>query len=281
MSNIDTYAGEKSTQIYFKELKNSKPLSSEEEYKLTRRIKEGDQVALNKLVNANLKFVISVAKNYQNQGVELSDLINEGNLGLIEAAKRFDESRDYKFISYAVWWVRQSILKCLYDTSRVVRLPMTKSTEIFNLRKAEDSISQKYGRPATLSELSKKLKLSEKETEALQKISINHLSLDSPITDNNTDNISLIDIIHDKEDKKLNINAHLIKSGLKNVLSTLSNKEAEIITLFYGIDRDYSMTLLEISEKLNLSRERIRQIKEEAIKKLQHPNRRKILENII
>jgi len=245
-------------------------LTPEEEIKLARRIRKGDQEALEKLCKANLRFVVSVAKQYQNQGLSLSDLINEGNLGLIKAATRFDETRGFKFISYAVWWIRQSILQALAEQSRVVRLPLNRVGTLNKIGKAFSTLEQRFEREPSPQEIAEALEISPLEVSDTLKISGRHVSLDAPF--NPEEENRLLDIIENYEqpapDSSLMEESRRI--DVERALSTLPNREAEVIRLYFGINTDRPLTLEEIGERFQLTRERVRQIKEKAIRRLRH-----------
>jgi len=275
------FAEDYSLTVYLKEISKTKALTPEDEVTLTKRIKQGDDLALHKLVRSNLRFVVSVARNYQNQGLPLSDLINEGNLGLIRAAKRFDETREFKFISYAVWWVRQAILQALAEHSRIVKLPLNRVGAIHKLGKTTAALEQKLGRPPTRKEVAKELGVKEADVDDTIKIGANHLSLDAPLKQE--DDSSLIDIIKDKNDMTPEDNMRLIKlqDDINDVLDTISKREADVIKLYFGIGYDMAHTLEEIGERFQLTRERVRQIKEKALKRLKHVNRADVLRNYL
>jgi RNA polymerase primary sigma factor len=262
---------------YLQEIGKVELLTAEEEIDLARKIKKGDQKSLEKLTKANLRFVVSVAKQYQNQGLSLGDLINEGNLGLIKAAKRFDETRGFKFISYAVWWIRQSILQALAEQSRIVRLPLNRVGALNKIGKAFSTLEQEFEREPSASELAEELDMSLFEVADTLKISGRHLSMDAPFAQGEDNR--LLDVIQD-ERTPLPDN-DLLKESLsrevERALSTLSDREAEVIRLYFGLGREHSLTLEEIGEKFNLTRERVRQIKEKAIRRLRHASRSKAL----
>ncbi|MBA4313657.1 MAG: RNA polymerase subunit sigma [Chlorobiaceae bacterium] len=262
---------------YLQEIGRVELLNPEEEIDLARRIKKGDQKALEKLTKANLRFVVSVAKQYQNQGLSLGDLINEGNLGLIKAAKRFDETRGFKFISYAVWWIRQSILQALAEQSRIVRLPLNRVGALNKIGKAFSTLEQEFEREPSASELAEELDMSLFEVADTLKISGRHLSMDAPFVQGEDNR--LLDVI---QDERTPMPDHvLIKESLskevERALSTLTEREAEVIRLYFGLGREHSLTLEEIGEKFQLTRERVRQIKEKAIRRLRHASRSKQL----
>lgn len=265
---------------YLQEIGKVDLLTPEEEIELAKRIKRGgtdSQRALEKLTKANLRFVVSVAKQYQNQGLSLGDLINEGNLGLIKAAKRFDETRGFKFISYAVWWIRQSILQALAEQSRIVRLPLNRVGALNKIGKKFRELEQTYEREPSASELAQELDMTLFEVADTLKISGRHISVDAPFPQGEENR--LLDVIQD--DRQPPPDNSLLSESLKvevrRSLSTLSEREAEVIRLYFGLDREHSLTLEEIGEKFNLTRERVRQIKEKAIRRLRHATRSKQL----
>ncbi|MCS6979783.1 MAG: RNA polymerase sigma factor RpoD/SigA [Flavobacteriales bacterium] len=243
-------------------------IMAEEEVELARRIREGDQEALYKLVSANLRFVISVAKQYQNQGLSLSDLINEGNLGLMKAAMRFDETRGFKFISYAVWWIRQSIMQAIAEQARIVRLPLNKIGSLSKITKKLAELEQQYEREPTTEELATALQMEGDEINALLQSSVKYTSLDAPLTESD-DSGSLYDVTgNDEPSPEHDLLKHSLKRDIEALLKTLPPREAEVVRLYYGINEKHAFSLDEISEKLGLTRERVRQIRERAIRKL-------------
>jgi len=261
---------------YLQEIGKVELLTPDEEVELARRIKQGDQIALEKLTKANLRFVVSVAKQYQNQGLSLGDLINEGNLGLIKAAKRFDETRGFKFISYAVWWIRQSILQALAEQSRIVRLPLNRVGALNKIGKAFSKLEQEFEREPSPQEISEVLEnMSEDEISDTLKISGRHVSVDAPFVQGEENR--LLDVL--ENDSEPNPDHELINESLSKevgrALSTLTPREAEVIRLYFGIGVEHSLTLEEIGEKFDLTRERVRQIKEKAIRRLRHTSRSK------
>jgi RNA polymerase primary sigma factor len=260
----------KSLDPYFLEIGKVYLLTAEEEVELAIKIRNGDEEAKDKLVLANLRFVISVAKMYQNQGLSLGDLINEGNVGLIKAAKRFDETRGFKFISYAVWWIRQGIMSAIADQSRVVRLPLNRVGNLTKLSKAYRDLEQEYERKPTTEELAKILDMTSDEVAYTLQISGRQLSMDAPLMSGDENKSTLMDVLPDDvqplPDKGLMKES--LKNEIANALSSLDNREAEIIRLSFGIGRNQKATLEEIGDKFNLTRERIRQIKENALRKL-------------
>jgi len=262
---------------YLQEIGKVDLLTPDEEVELAKRIKEGDQMALERLTKANLRFVVSVAKQYQNQGLSLGDLINEGNLGLIKAAQRFDETRGFKFISYAVWWIRQSILQALAEQSRIVRLPLNRVGSLNKISKTFSELEQKYEREPSPDELADVLDVTSSEVVDTMKISGRHVSMDAPFTQGEEN--SLLDVLENDADPTPDqglINDSLRKE-VQRALSTLTQREADVISLYFGLNGEHSMTLEEIGEKFNLTRERVRQIKEKAIRRLRHTSRSKTL----
>lgn len=262
---------------YLQEIGKVDLLTPDEEVELAKRIREGDQMALEKLTKANLRFVVSVAKQYQNQGLSLGDLINEGNLGLIKAAQRFDETRGFKFISYAVWWIRQSILQALAEQSRIVRLPLNRVGSLNKISKTFSELEQKYEREPSPDELADVLEVTTSEVVDTMKISGRHVSMDAPFVQGEEN--SLLDVLeNDSEETPDNeLMNDSLRKEVQRALSTLTQREADVITLYFGLNGEHSMTLEEIGEKFNLTRERVRQIKEKAIRRLRHTSRSKAL----
>ena len=262
---------------YLQEIGKINLLTPEQEIELAIRIRKGEQAALEHLAKANLRFVVSVAKQYQNQGLSLGDLINEGNLGLLKAAKRFDETRGFKFISYAVWWIRQSILQALAEQSRIVRLPLNRVGALNKIGKAYSNLEQEFEREPSADELAKELDMDASEVADTLKISGRHVSMDAPFTQGEEN--SLLDVMQSDLQPSPD---HLLmdeslKEEIERALSTLSEREAEVIKLYFGLDKENSLTLEEIGERFNLTRERVRQIKEKAIRRLRHTSRSKNL----
>jgi len=262
---------------YLQEIGKVDLLTSDEEVELARRIKEGDQIALEKLTKANLRFVVSVAKQYQNQGLSLGDLINEGNLGLIKAAQRFDETRGFKFISYAVWWIRQSILQALAEQSRIVRLPLNRVGSLNKISKTFSELEQKYEREPSPEELADVLQVSTAEVVDTMKISGRHVSMDAPFVQGEEN--SLLDVLANdsEETPDQSLMTDSLRREVQRALSTLTQREADVITLYFGLNGEQVMTLEEIGDKFGLTRERVRQIKEKAIRRLRHTSRSKAL----
>lgn len=251
---------------YLQEIGKVDLLTPDEEVELAKRIKEGDQIALEKLTKANLRFVVSVAKQYQNQGLSLGDLINEGNLGLIKAAQRFDETRGFKFISYAVWWIRQSILQALAEQSRIVRLPLNRVGSLNKISKTFSELEQKYEREPSPEELAEVLDVTTAEVVDTMKISGRHVSMDAPFVQGEEN--SLLDVLENdsEETPDSGLMNDSLRKEVQRALSTLTQREADVITLYFGLNGEHAMTLEEIGEKFNLTRERVRQIKEKAIR---------------
>lgn len=262
---------------YLQEIGKVDLLSADEEVELAKRIRDGDQLALERLTKANLRFVVSVAKQYQNQGLSLGDLINEGNLGLIKAAQRFDETRGFKFISYAVWWIRQSILQALAEQSRIVRLPLNRVGSLNKISKTFSELEQKYEREPSPDELAEILEITASEVVDTLKISGRHISMDAPFIQGEEN--SLLDVLenYDQDSPDSNLISDSLRREVQRALSTLTHREADVIVLYFGLNGEHSMTLEEIGEKFCLTRERVRQIKEKAIRRLRHTSRSKAL----
>jgi RNA polymerase primary sigma factor len=261
---------------YLQEIGKVDLLTAEEEIDLARRIKKGEEKALERLVKANLRFVVSVAKQYQNQGLSLGDLINEGNLGLIKAGKRFDETRGFKFISYAVWWIRQSILQALAEQSRIVRLPLNRVGALNKIGKKFSELEQEFEREPTAAELAEQLDMSLFEVAETLKISGRHLSVDAPFAQGEDNR--LLDVLHnDQPPPDSNLMSESLRIEVRRALNTLSEREATVLRKYFGIDTEHPLTLEEIGEEFGLTRERVRQIKEKAIRRLRHASRNKAL----
>ncbi|MBN1423885.1 sigma-70 family RNA polymerase sigma factor [Candidatus Fermentibacteria bacterium] len=279
MAKRTTYrdAEDRSLDLYLKEISTVSLLTQEQEVELAKRIKQGDEEALHQLTRANLRFVVSVAKQYKNQGLSLPDLINEGNVGLIKAAIRFDETKGYKFISYAVWWIRQAILQALAEHSRIVRLPLNRAGALHKIGKSSDQLGQEFGREPTPEEIADELSMSVDEVNETLRISGHHLSLDATLK--GEDGNKLLDFLED--DLQPAPDEYLMDESLSTdiakALETLTPREQEVTTLYFGINRDRPCTLEEIGQHLGLTRERVRQIKEKAIKRLRHAKRAKRL----
>jgi len=266
---------------YLQEIGREELITAEEEVILAKKIKDGDQRALEKLTRANLRFVVSVAKQYQNQGLSLPDLINEGNLGLIKAARRFDETRGFKFISYAVWWIRQSILQALAEQSRIVRLPLNQVGSLNKINKAYSKLEQQFEREPSAEELADILDLPIDKVSDTMKVSGRHVSMDAPFA--NGEESSLLDVLVNLDSPKADtglMNESLSKE-IDRALSTLTEREREVVKLFFGIGLNHGLTLEEIGDKFDLTRERVRQIKEKAIRRLRHSSRSKLLQQYL
>ena len=266
---------------YLQEIGKVDLLTPDEEIELAIRIRKNDSLALEKLVKANLRFVVSVAKQYQNQGLSLGDLINEGNLGLIKAAKRFDETRGFKFISYAVWWIRQSILQALAEQSRIVRLPLNRVGALNKIGKAYSSLEQEYEREPNAQELAQELDMDISEVSDTLKIAGRAVSMDAPFAQGEENR--LLDILENDEQPSpdFTLMSESLRNEIERALSTLSEREGEVIKLYFGLNKEHSLTLEEIGEKFNLTRERVRQIKEKAIRRLRHASRSKNLRSYL
>ena len=271
-----------SLEKYLQEIGKVDLITPEEEVQLAIRIKQGDIRALDRLTKANLRFVVSVAKQYQNQGLSLPDLINEGNLGLIKAAQRFDETRGFKFISYAVWWIRQSILQSLAEQSRIVRLPLNKVGLTNRINKAFQQLEQEYEREPSAEELAEMLELDTDEVTATLSMSSRHVSMDSPISEG--EDSTLIDVManpnSESADEQID-HIDSLKLEIERSLNTLTERQQEVIRFFFGIGIDHPMSLEDIGERFNLTRERVRQIKDKAITKLRNASRSKLLRSYL
>jgi RNA polymerase primary sigma factor len=271
-----------SLEKYLQEIGKVELITPEEEVKLAIRIKQGDQKALDKLTKANLRFVVSVAKQYQNQGLSLPDLINEGNLGLIKAAQRFDETRGFKFISYAVWWIRQSILQALAEQSRIVRLPLNKVGLTNRIQKAYSQLEQEFEREPSAEELAEVLELEVDEVSSSLGIAARHVSMDTPLSEGEEN--TLIDVLENPNAELANSNIEhkeSLKMEIDRSLRTLTERQKEVICFFFGIGVDHPMSLEDIGERFNLTRERVRQIKDKAITKLRSNTRSKMLRSYL
>ena len=266
---------------YLQEIGKVDLITAEEEVELAQRIKAGDQIALEKLTKANLRFVVSVAKQYQNQGLTLPDLINEGNLGLIKAAQRFDETRGFKFISYAVWWIRQSILQALAEQSRIVRLPLNKIGEINKINKTYAVLEQAHERAPSAEEIAKELDMTINDVKESLKNSGRHVSMDAPLVEGEDSN--LYDVLNSGESPNPDrvLLHESLRTEIERALETLTPREADVVRLYFGLGDQHAMTLEEIGETFDLTRERVRQIKEKAIRRLKHTSRSKILKTYL
>jgi RNA polymerase primary sigma factor len=263
--------------LYLKEISKNKTLSLEEEADLATRIRVGERKSLERLVKANLRFVVSVCRNYQNQGLPLNDLINEGNLGLIRAAKRFDEKKNFKFISYAVWWIRQAILQALADQSRIIKLPLNRVGTIHKIGKTQCKLEQKYRRQPNVEEIARELSIDENEVRETIKIGNTHMSLDAPLKQG--EDSKLIDLLRDESLERPDdgIMDNSLQQEIEQTLDTLSEREKDVVKLYFGIGEETAHTLEEIGQRFNLTRERVRQIKEKALRRLKHCSRSKRL----
>jgi len=273
--------GSRSLDQYFEEISKEELLEPHEEIELTAAAREGDQDALDRLLKGNLRFVVSVAKKYQNYGLSLEDLISEGNLGLIKAAKRFDETRGFKFISYAVWWIRQSILQAISQQSRMVRLPLNKVDAVTKMRKIYQELEKEFDREPTTEEVAEAMELTKDEIEETIIAAERTISVDAPRGED--DDSNLLEILEETShgDPQDDLNDESLHHEVERALSTLTTREAEIIRLYFGIDREQALTLEQIGNKYDLTRERIRQIKEKALRKLRHASRTKILKKYL
>lgn len=258
---------------YLQEIAKVPLLTSDEEIELAKKIKQGDRKALEKLINANLRFVVSVAKQYQNQGLSLGDLINEGNLGLIKAAERFDETRGFKFISYAVWWVRQSILQALAEQSRIVRLPLNRVGTLSKIGKTYAQLEQEFEREPTAEEIAEELKMELKEIDVALRNAGRHVSVDAPFSSGEEN--TLMDVLENPNNASPDsqLMTASLKQEIDRALNSLTKREADVVKLYFGLEGTHAMTLEEIGEKFNLTRERVRQIKDKAIRRLRHVSR--------
>jgi len=266
---------------YLQEIGKVDLITADEEVELAQRIKAGDQLALEELTKANLRFVVSVAKQYQNQGLTLPDLINEGNLGLIKAAQRFDETRGFKFISYAVWWIRQSILQALAEQSRIVRLPLNKIGSINKINKTFAFLEQSHERPPSAEEIAKELDMTINDVKESMKNSGRHVSMDAPLVEGEDSN--LYDVLRSGESPNpdRDLLHESLRTEIERALETLTPREADVVRLYFGLASQHPMTLEEIGETFELTRERVRQIKEKAIRRLKHTSRSKILKTYL
>lgn len=268
---------------YLQEIGRVDLISAEEEVELARKIKQGDRQALERLTKANLRFVVSVSKQYQNQGLALPDLINEGNMGLIKAAERFDESRGFKFISYAVWWIRQSILQALAEQARIVRLPLNKIGTINKINRAFSELEQQLERPPSADELAEFLDISVNEVKTSLQNNNRHVSMDAPLVEGDESSSSMYDLLPNDglpgPERGLVIES--LQKEIERSLSTLTSREGDVVRLYFGLNGKTTMTLEEIGERFDLTRERVRQIKEKAIRRLKHTSRSRMLKSYL
>ncbi len=277
VTNRDTASLEK----YLHEIAKVDLISAEEEVALAQRIKQGDKAALEKLTKANLRFVVSVSKQYQNQGLSLQDLINEGNLGLIKAAQRFDETRGFKFISYAVWWIRQSIMQALAEQGRIVRLPLNRIGTLNKINRASAQLEQEFEREPDSNEIAKMLEVDEEDVRSSMKNLGRHISMDAPLLSDEEN--SLYDVLsnHDTPNPDKELITDSLRIEIERAISTLTAREADILRLYFGLNRKMPLSLDEIADKYDLSRERVRQIKERAIRRLKQSSRSKLLKTFL
>ncbi|MFM2038189.1 MAG: hypothetical protein RL432_1128 [Bacteroidota bacterium] len=268
---------------YLQEIGRVELITADEEVELARKIREGDRAALERLTKANLRFVVSVSKQYQNQGLALPDLINEGNLGLIKAAERFDETRGFKFISYAVWWIRQSILQALAEQARIVRLPLNKIGNINKINRAFSELEQKFERPPSAEELAEFLNCSMDEVKQSLAQNGRHVSMDAPLVEGDESSSNMYDVMSGEGmlTPETNLTMESLRTDIKHSLLTLTPRESEVICMFYGLDGKPAMSLEEIGDKFDLTRERVRQIKEKAIRRLKHTSKNKALKSYL
>ena len=268
---------------YLQEIGRVDFITADEEVELARRIRAGDRAALERLTKANLRFVVSVSKQYQNQGLALPDLINEGNLGLIKAAERFDETRGFKFISYAVWWIRQSILQALAEQARIVRLPLNKIGNINKINRAFSELEQKFERPPSAEELAEFLDCSTDEVKQSLAQNGRHISMDAPLVEGDESSSNMYDVLSGEgmPSPENNLTIESLRSDIKRSLLSLTPRESEVISLFYGLEGRPPMSLEEIGDRFDLTRERVRQIKEKAIRRLKHTSKNKILKSYL
>lgn len=265
---------ERTLNQYMREIGHTPLLTPQDEVELARLIHQGDEEALNRMVSSNLRFVVSVAKQYVNRGLEIGDLINEGNLGLIHAARRFDEKRGYRFISYAIWWIRQRIIQAIIEQSRVIRLPLNRAGMVNKISRTTSSLGQELGREPSLAEVAQRLSVSEVEVEETLKVANSTISLDASYSSEG-DGDPLLEVLEDPDQPSADeaVFDQSLFQDLSEVLDTLNEREGRVLRLYFGIGRDRSMTLEEIGKQMGLTRERVRQIKEKAISRLRHASR--------
>lgn len=268
---------------YLQEIGQVPMITADEEVELAKKIKAGDQAALEKLTKANLRFVVSVSKQYQNQGLSLPDLINEGNLGLIKAAQRFDETRGFKFISYAVWWIRQSILQALAEQARIVRLPLNKIGSINKINKAFSLLEQEFEREPSAKEIADMLEMTEQDVKDAMKNNGRHISMDAPLVSGDDDSSNMYEVLPNDAlpGPENELYKESLRKEIERALKTLSPREADVIRLYFGLNGQHPLTLEEIGEKFDLTRERVRQIKEKAIRRLKHASKSKLLKSYL
>ena len=266
---------------YLQDIGKEELITADEEVQFAQKVKLGDQLALEKLVKANLRFVVSVAKQYQNQGLSLPDLINEGNLGLIKAAKRFDETRGFKFISYAVWWIRQSIIQALAEQSRIIRLPLNQVGSLNKIKKATSKLEQEFERTPSAEEIAEKLEMPDYKIDAARKITTRYISMDAPLTQDDETKFLDVFVSDDTPHTDDTLMRESLAREIQRSLATLTKKERDVINLYYGIGIAHGLTLEEIGAKFDLTRESVRQIKEKAIRRLKHTSRSKLLKSYL
>jgi RNA polymerase primary sigma factor len=268
---------------YLQEIGQVSMITADEEVELAKKIKAGDQAALEKLTKANLRFVVSVSKQYQNQGLSLPDLINEGNLGLIKAAQRFDETRGFKFISYAVWWIRQSILQALAEQARIVRLPLNKIGSINKINKAFSLLEQEFEREPSAKEIADMLEMTEQDVKDAMKNNGRHVSMDAPLVSGDDDSSNMYEVLPNDAlpGPENELYKESLRKEIERALKTLSPREADVVRLYFGLNGQHPLTLEEIGEKFDLTRERVRQIKEKAIRRLKHASKSKLLKSYL
>ena len=268
---------------YLQEIGRVDLITAQEEVDLAQKIKKGDQLALTKMVNANLRFVVSVSKQYQNQGLSLPDLINEGNLGLIKAAQRFDETRGFKFISYAVWWIRQSILQALAEQSRIVRLPLNKIGSINKINKTFARLEQEFEREPSADEIGVALDLSPEDVKEAMRHTGRHVSMDAPLASSDENTSNMYDVLQSEESPspENSLISESLRKEIERALATLTTREADVVRLYFGLNGEHALTLEEIGERFDLTRERVRQIKEKAIRRLKHTSRSRLLKTYL
>ncbi len=268
---------------YLQEIGRVDLITAEEEVELARKIHQGDKAALERLTKANLRFVVSVSKQYQNQGLSLPDLINEGNVGLIKAAERFDETRGFKFISYAVWWIRQAILQALAEQARIVRLPLNKIGTINKINRAFSELEQRFERPPSAEELAEHLDVSVGEVQQSLANSGRHVSMDAPLVEGDESSSSMYDVLPNDSlpSPERELTKDSLRKDIERSLSTLTSREGEVVRMYFGLNGKYPLTLEEIGEKFDLTRERVRQIKEKAIRRLKHTSRSRMLKTYL
>ena len=268
---------------YLQEIGREDMISADEEVELAIKIKQGDRAALERLTRANLRFVVSVSKQYQNQGLTLPDLINEGNIGLIKAAERFDETRGFKFISYAVWWIRQSILQALAEQARIVRLPLNKIGVINKINRAYSELEQKYERPPSVDELADVLECSQEDVRQSLANNGRHVSMDASLVEGDEPSSNMYDLLPNDSlpSPEGGLNTESLRKDIERSLTTLTSRQGDVVRMYYGLSGRYPLTLEEIGEKFDLTRERVRQIKEKAIRRLKHTSRSRMLKTYL